>query len=168
MVSRIVVKRCKVWYRCTRAACPLLVKHCFQPPLHRFIRQTFVQIVKKKILIISPLFLLFETLVGKCCTLMVLSFLQRRCHPLTRCIKKIADQPCYNVIFYLREQNIHTYIIGHFNPSVRIIDLVSYPTYVLRVNFIHKWRDYLLVFCFDVWPGARTLALRLISQHATY
>ena len=23
-------------------------------------------------------------------------------------------------------------------------------------------------FCFDVWPGVRTLALRLISQHATY
>ena len=26
----------------------------------------------------------------------------------------------------------------------------------------------LFVFCFDVWPGARTLALRLISQHSTY
>ena len=36
---------------------------------------------------------------------MVFSFLQRICHPLTRCIKKIADQPCYNVIFYLRGQN---------------------------------------------------------------
>ena len=34
--------------------------------------------------------------------LMVISFLQRRCHPVTRCIKKIAYQPCYNVIFYLR------------------------------------------------------------------
>ena len=34
-------------------------------------------------------------------TYMVISFLQRRCHPVTRCIKKIADQPCYNVIFYL-------------------------------------------------------------------
>ena len=33
---------------------------------------------------------------------MVISFLQRRCHPVTRCIKKISDQPCYNVIFYLR------------------------------------------------------------------
>ena len=29
-------------------------------------------------------------------------FLQRRCHPVTRYIKKIADQSCYNVIFYLR------------------------------------------------------------------
>ena len=36
---------------------------------------------------------------------------------------------------------IHTYIIGHCNPSVRIIDLVSYTTYVVCVNFIHKWRD---------------------------
>ena len=35
-------------------------------------------------------------------SLMVISFLQRRCHPVTWCIKKIADQPCYNVIFYFR------------------------------------------------------------------
>ena len=26
----------------------------------------------------------------------------------------------------------------------------------------------LFVFCFDVWPGAWALALRLISQHTTY
>ena len=26
---------------------------------------------------------------------------------------------------------IHTYIIGHYNPSVKIIDLVSYTTYVM-------------------------------------
>ena len=36
---------------------------------------------------------------------------------------------------------IHTYIIGHYNPSARIIDLVSHTTYVVCVNFIHKWRD---------------------------
>ena len=36
---------------------------------------------------------------------------------------------------------IHTYIIGHYNPSGRIIDLVSHTTYVVCVNFIHKWRD---------------------------
>ena len=36
---------------------------------------------------------------------------------------------------------IHTYIIGHYNPSVRIIDLVSHTTYVVCVNFIHKLRD---------------------------
>ena len=35
----------------------------------------------------------------------------------------------------------HTYIIGHYNPSVRIIDLVSHTIYVVCVNFIHKWRD---------------------------
>ena len=101
---------------------------------------------------------------------------------------------------------IHTYIVGHYNPSVRIFDLVSHTTYVVCVNFIHKWRDlqfkvdserqiflrnfpwqfYLLsvflpeicweeiaeeilfVFRFDVWPGTRTLAFRLISQHTTY
>ena len=36
---------------------------------------------------------------------------------------------------------IHTHIIGHYNPSVRIINLVSHTTYVVFVNFIHKWRD---------------------------
>ena len=36
---------------------------------------------------------------------------------------------------------LHTYIIGHYNPSVRIIDLVSHTTYVVCVNFIHKLRD---------------------------
>ena len=34
-----------------------------------------------------------------------------------------------------------TSIIGHYNPSVRTIDLVSRTTYVVCVNFIHKWRD---------------------------
>ena len=34
-----------------------------------------------------------------------------------------------------------TYIIGHYNPSVRIIELVSHTTYVVCANFIHKWRD---------------------------
>ena len=34
-----------------------------------------------------------------------------------------------------------TYIIGHYHPSVRIIDLVSHTTYVVCVNFILKWRD---------------------------
>ena len=33
---------------------------------------------------------------------------------------------------------IHTYIIDHYNPSIRIIDLVFHTTYV---NFIHKWWD---------------------------
>ena len=35
---------------------------------------------------------------------------------------------------------IHTYIIGHYNPAARIIDLISHTTYVLCFNFIHKWR----------------------------
>ena len=37
--------------------------------------------------------------------------------------------------------SIHTYIIGYYNPSVRIIDLVSHTTYVVCVNFIRGWRD---------------------------
>ena len=36
---------------------------------------------------------------------------------------------------------LHTYIISHYNNSVRIIVLVSHTTYVLWVNFIYKWRD---------------------------
>ena len=32
-----------------------------------------------------------------------------------------------------------TYIIAHYNLSVRIIDIVSHTTYVVCVNFIHKW-----------------------------
>ena len=36
----------------------------------------------------------------------------------------------------------YTYlIIAHYNPSVRIIGLVSHTTYAVCVNFIHKWRD---------------------------
>ena len=97
--------------------------------------------------------------------------------------------------------------LRHYNPSVRIIVLVSHTTYVMCVNFKHKWRDLqfkveserqifwetfhgnfifiyseflpeicweeiaekiFFVFCFDVWHGARILALRLISQHSIY
>ena len=35
---------------------------------------------------------------------------------------------------------VHTYIIGHYNLSVKIIDLVSHTTYVVCVNFIYKSR----------------------------
>ena len=37
--------------------------------------------------------------------------------------------------FFCRCTHTHTYIIGHYNPSVRIIDLVSHTTYVVCVNF---------------------------------
>ena len=37
--------------------------------------------------------------------------------------------------------SIHTYIIDHYNPSVSIIDLFYHATYVVCVNFIHKWLD---------------------------
>ena len=42
---------------------------------------------------------------------------------------------------YYKNKNIYTYIIGHYNPSVRIIDLVSHITYIVCFNFIHKWRE---------------------------
>ena len=38
---------------------------------------------------------------------------------------------------------IHTsiYVINHYNLSVSIIDLVSHTTYVVCVNFVHRWRE---------------------------
>ena len=36
---------------------------------------------------------------------------------------------------------VNSYIIGHYNPSVRIIRLVSRTTYDVCDNFIHKWLD---------------------------
>ena len=79
-------------------------------------------------------------------------------------------------------------------PSVRIIDLVSHTTYVVLLLILYisggtyslmstpNDRNFSLqiyiyfqsfcqksgVFCFDVWPGARTLALSVINQHTTY
>ena len=56
----------------------------------------------------------------------------------------MTNYVCTRIAFYisgLENKNkyyIHTYIIGHYNPSVRIIDLVSYTTYVVCVNFFLK------------------------------
>ena len=87
----------------------------------------------------------------------------------------------------------HIYIIGHCNPSVRFIGLVSHTTYVACVNFIHKWRDLqfevnyerqifeklfmtnlltLRVFARNLLRGNHRrntfCTLRLINQHTTY
>ena len=43
--------------------------------------------------------------------------------------------------YVLRINSRIIYIIGHYNPSVGIIDIVSHTTYVVCVNFMHKWRD---------------------------
>ena len=53
---------------------------------------------------------------------------------------------------------IHS-IIGHYNPLVRIIYLVSHTTFAVFVNFIHKWRDRLFE---KRWP------IRIMNQHITY
>ena len=66
-----------------------------------------------------------------------------RVHQITffwKILKKKTTEYFLKFLF-LFESTIHTYIIGHYNPSVRIIDLVSYTTYVVCVNFIHKWRN---------------------------
>ena len=36
---------------------------------------------------------------------------------------------------------LHIYILGHYNPSVRIVGLVSHKANVVCVIFIHKWQD---------------------------
>ena len=47
-------------------------------------------------------------------------------------IMKSKHQNCMRFCFKI---GLHTYIIGHYNPSVRIIDLDSHTTYVVCVNF---------------------------------
>ena len=39
----------------------------------------------------------------------------------------------------LQESEI-IFLIDHYNPSLRIIDLVSYTIYVVCLNFKDKWR----------------------------
>ena len=77
---------------------------------------------------------------------------------------------------------IHTsYIIVHYTPLVKIIDLVSHTTHVVCVSFMHLLSEFLpeicweeivektlLVFCFDVWSEVRILILRSLSQHTSY
>ena len=60
-----------------------------------------------------------------------------------RLLKNSIATACICAFLYLSVPSslIHTYIIGYYNPSVRIINLVSQTTYVICVNFIHKWLD---------------------------
>ena len=44
-------------------------------------------------------------------------------------------------VFNYGSKYLCTYIIGHYNPLVRIIDLVSQPPIWCVLIFIHKWRD---------------------------
>ena len=43
-------------------------------------------------------------------------------------------------LLQIRLKPMHTYLIMHYQPSVRIMSLVSYTTYVACINFIHEWR----------------------------
>ena len=92
----------------------------------------------------------------------------------------ISTKPKWYLTIYY---DLHTYIIGHYNPSNKIIGRVSHNTYVVCVRFRTTdflrnfswqfntfseflpeicWEEIaekmLFVFCFDVWYGARTLA----------
>ena len=63
-------------------------------------------IQRGKLCNVRLIYILLNRIIINC--LMVFSFLQRRCHSLTRCLKKIANQHCYNVIFYLKRRE-HKY-----------------------------------------------------------
>ena len=50
---------------------------------------------------------------------------------------------CYHLVQTTYSPNrILQKIIGQYNPSVRIINLVSHTTYVVCVNFIYKWHSF--------------------------
>ena len=51
------------------------------------------------------------------------------CHKIIRSIRNTTLKLCADYI--------HTYIIGQYSPSVRIIDLVSHTTYIVCVNFLY-------------------------------
>ena len=57
-------------------------------------------------------------------------------------VKNFGNVNCCIMYMFLHHsaRYIHTHIIGHYNPSFRIIDLVYHISYVVCVNFIHKWR----------------------------
>ena len=42
---------------------------------------------------------------------------------------------------YFMNSYIHTYIIGHYNPSVRITAELLTPLMLRALNFIREWRD---------------------------
>ena len=55
-------------------------------------------------------------------------------------LKSAANTRTQNMYTEIRSYN--TYIIGHYNPSFRIIDLASHTAHVLCVHFIREWRDF--------------------------
>ena len=52
-------------------------------------------------------------------------------------IQPFSQDYNYVLCSFLHNLYIHTYIIGHYNPSVRIIDLVSHNTYVVCVLILY-------------------------------
>ena len=61
------------------------------------------------------------------------------------CIQLLISFQWSNLSYFLWKfvciSIIHTYESGYYNPLVRIIELVSYTTQVVCINFIHKWWD---------------------------
>ena len=65
----------------------------------------------------------------------------------------------------------HTYIIGYYIPLVRIISLVSHTTFVVCVNFIHKWQglqfkvDSELQIFWETFHGKFLFTLRVFARN---
>ena len=71
-----------------------------------------------------------------CCIHQVVNSCKQNCSKNIKKLIKTKDNIYFDLIC-----NLHTYLIGQYNTSVRIFDLVSHTTYVVCVNLIHKWRD---------------------------
>ena len=107
-----------IWWMVTLSSCLISQRISFiLPPNekknHLFRWSSFWPWRETRLFVVTKLFsywfchkpCILSVYMGSCAvllTLMVFSILQRRWHLLTRCIKKIADQPCYNEILYLR------------------------------------------------------------------
>ena len=66
--------------------------------------------------------------------LMVFSFLPRRCHPLTSCIKRITHQPYYNVIFFEKDRRQILKSVYHLLKSAA--RLLLFRLHILRAVLI--------------------------------
>ena len=77
-----------------------------------------------------------------------------------------SNQKASLFFFYFLFIIIHTYIIGHYNPLVRIIDLISHTTYDVCVNFMYKRRDLFLTnFSWQFLFTLRVFARNLLREN---
>ena len=71
--------------------------------------------------------------------LKVFSFLQRKCYPLTRCIKNAADQRWSNVIFFIWENITQILKKGKGIPCVYHLWRSAARLLIFRLNFFNAF-----------------------------